>query len=125
MTFLEATIYTLAGLRTGVGISCLLAPATVLRLCQLAAPSSAALSLRLGGVRDIVIGGLLWTADGKSALRRALIAGAVVDAMDVLCIAWGMWEGELQPGWAALLLGGGAGALCLIGLAGLKAIGRD
>jgi hypothetical protein len=59
------------------------------------------------GIRDAVLGGLLYTASTPLAVRRALIAGMVVDGIDILIAAYGVWNGDLDA-LAADLVGGGA-----------------
>ena len=74
--------------------------------------------LRLFGVRDAVLAGVLWTADSKDAERRALMTGALIDGIDVLSVGVSFLEGNFE-GLPALWVGGGAAffvALALVSL---------
>jgi hypothetical protein len=48
------------------------------------------------GIRDAVLGGLLYSADSPAAVHRALIAGMVVDGIDTLIATFGVWNGDLE-----------------------------
>ena len=115
-------ITVLSSLRMGFGGFSLLAPSTTLSLFQMPVHPSAAVATRLFGVRDLVLGGLLWTADSPAAVRRALIAGAMVDGIDALGAVYGLWQGDLDM-LATDLVGGGAIVFFAMGLYGLRSRG--
>jgi hypothetical protein len=112
----------LSSLRMGFGFFSLLAPSTTLSLFQMPVHSSALVTTRLFGVRDAVLGGLLWTADSPAAVRRALIAGVIVDGIDALGAVYGLWQGDLDM-LATDLVGGGAIVFLAMGLYGLRSRG--
>ncbi len=105
--------------RIALGTLSLLFPSPTLSLFQLPIQSPALLPTRLFGIRDAVLGGLLWTADSPAAVRRALIAGAIVDGIDVLSVAYGMWKGDMDV-LAADLVGGAALMVMAMGLWALR-----
>lgn len=70
--------------------------------------SSAILPLRLFGVREAVLAAALWTANSKELTQQALIAVAVVDAIDVLSVVVSIWEGNLDVGFPAAFTAFGA-----------------
>jgi hypothetical protein len=74
------------------------------------------------GIRDAVLGGLLYTADNPAAVRRALIAGAVVDGIDALSCVYSVLNGDVEM-LAADLVGGGALIFFVMGLWGLRKTG--
>lgn len=82
----------------------------------------ALLTTRMFGIRDAVLGGLLYTADNPAAVRRALIAGAVVDGIDALGCAYGVFNGDIEM-LAGDLVGGGALVFLAMGLWGLRRAG--
>jgi hypothetical protein len=101
------------------GALSLLLPSTVLSLFRLSpvpAPTSTITITRMFGIRDAVLGALLYTADSPAAIRRALIAGMVADGVDGLIAAYGLWNGDLGVLPAELL---GGGALVVVGIAGV------
>lgn len=73
---------------------------------------------RLFGARDLVFGGLLWSARSPELVRQAVIAGAIVDGIDTLSAAAGLMEGNLDAASAAFV-GIGAPIFLAIGLWGL------
>ena len=75
---------------------------------------------RLFGVRDLVLGLLLWTSRGESGceLQRALWAGLVVDAIDVCSCALGVLDGTVGER-AVLCVGAGALSFAGLGVLGL------
>ena len=112
----------LASMRVGFGAFSFLAPSTTLSLFQMPISSSALVATRMFGVRDAVLGGLLWTAESPASVRRALIAGAVVDGIDALAAAYGLWQGDMDM-LATDLVGGGAIVFFAMGLYGLRSRG--
>ncbi|KAE9368657.1 hypothetical protein N431DRAFT_486141 [Stipitochalara longipes BDJ] len=117
--------------RIGVGTSAFLFPSLTTNLLFFPQPSSSPGSLfnvRAWGSRDALLGALLLTAKTPEARKRALIAGAVVDGLDVVGAFWGFGKGEME-GMAAGAFSGGAIAflaLAAVGwrVGGLGAVGR-
>lgn len=131
-------IRSLAIARSVVGIALLAVPRTTGRIFLLPTIASSTVFLRLAGSRDLALGGLLWSASQSAppsssasadpqspALRQALIAGAVVDAIDLISVGACFADGSLALEPAALV-GGGAVVLLGMGLVGLQSwrIGR-
>lgn len=128
-------INVLAIARSGVGIALLALPQTTARICLLPTAASSSLIFRLAGSRDFALGALLWSAsasappsisasadgrkDGVLGLRQALIAGAVVDAIDLVSVGACFADGSLalEP---AVLVGAGAALFLGLGLVGLR-----
>jgi hypothetical protein len=104
----------LAGLKMSFGALSLLVPSTGLTLFRFPTHAAALVPMRMFGIRDLVFGGLLWTADSPEAIRRALIAGAICDGVDIGIFAYGAWAGDLDFLTADLAAGAGA---ALVGLA--------
>jgi hypothetical protein len=75
------------------------------------------------GIRDAVLGALLYTADNPAAVRRALIAGAVVDGIDAMACVYGVVNGDIEM-LGADLVGGGALVFLAMGFWGLRGLGR-
>lgn len=133
MTALAINVLAIA--RSGVGIALLALPQTTARICLLPVAASSSLIFRLAGSRDFALGALLWTAsastqpstsasadsrkDNALGLRQALIAGAVVDAIDLVSVGACFADGSLalEP---AMLVGGGAALFLGLGLVGLR-----
>ncbi|KAL2836928.1 hypothetical protein BJY01DRAFT_238064 [Aspergillus pseudoustus] len=125
----------LAFTRMAIGLGFLTAPHTSATLFRIPFTTGAAIAWRMVGTRDIIIGALLYTArrsaasdpkvtdssdHGKTAssphkrdnrawsfTQRALLAGVVCDAVDVLTCLWCYLDGSL-PLTPALLFGAGA-----------------
>ena len=130
-------INVLAVARSGVGIALLALPQTTARLCLLPIAASSSLIFRLAGSRDFALGALLWSASASAqtstsasasadsrkdsvwGLRQALIAGAVVDAIDLVSVGACFADGSLalEP---AMLVGAGAALFLGLGLVGLR-----
>ncbi|OJJ01159.1 hypothetical protein ASPVEDRAFT_82697 [Aspergillus versicolor CBS 583.65] len=126
----------LATSRMAVGLGFLTIPKHVAALFNMPFSPEASIGCRMAGSRDIILGALLYTCYSKQGYRgtaverpkngdqheqhgwtdtqRALLAGVVVDALDVLACWWCYCDGAL-PLTPALLLGGGAAVLCDIG----------
>ncbi|KAL4878127.1 hypothetical protein BJY04DRAFT_221484 [Aspergillus karnatakaensis] len=121
--------------RITVGVGFLTIPQHFATLFSMPFTPEAAIGCRMAGGRDIVLGSLLYLAQSSpkssstavdekktatnlirsNAVRTALLAGIVCDALDVLCCIWCYADGSL-PGKPAVLLGGGAGLLLDLGL---------
>jgi len=77
--------------RIGVGTSAFLLPTLTTNLLFFPQPLSSPGSLfnvRAWGSRDALLGALLLTAKTPEARKRALIAGVVVDGLDVVGALW-------------------------------------
>jgi len=128
-------VHALAWARALTGGLAFLSPALTAKLFLVPGVTAASMSayqLRLFGVRDFVIGELLWVErpplDGapmdrrdRAALRRMLVANVVTDGLDVLATAGAFYVGAI-PKPAALMVGGGAVAFLSLGLLGLARI---
>lgn len=116
-----------------VGLGFLTIPHHLAALFNMPFSPEASIGCRMAGSRDIILGALLYTCYSKQGTavgkpkpddqrerhgwtdtQRALLAGVVVDALDVLACLWCYCQGTL-PLTPALLLGGGAAVLCDIG----------
>ena len=112
----------LAALRIAVGGSTLVLPLQASALFGVPMAPENKIMARLFGIRDLVLGVLLWTSRGESEiLRRAMWAGLVIDAVDVCSCAFGVLDGTVRN---RAILSVGAGALSFVGLAllGLRSI---
>jgi hypothetical protein len=112
--------------RIGFGTLSFLAPSSTLSLFRVSpvpVPGSAILATRMFGIRDAVLGALLYTADNPAAVRRALIAGAVVDGIDAMACVYGVMNGDIEM-LGADLVGGGALVFLAMGFWGLRGLGR-
>lgn len=110
-------------LRIGVGAACIIAPQFTCNLFRLPASPQIALVTRLTGVRDIVLGELLLTAnrsgeDKHHELKRTLWANVATDVVDVGSCAVALYTGAVGR-TAAGLFGGGAVLFVLLGVESL------
>ncbi|KAH8704106.1 hypothetical protein BGW36DRAFT_423632 [Talaromyces proteolyticus] len=141
--FAIGTVQALAWLRVVAGGAALVAPSFTAKLFFLpgVTPGSlASYQLRLFGIRDAVIGELLYTVRPKfpsaaspasqtesdwerdrKELRRMLWANVATDALDVVVTGTALAAGII-PRSAAVAVGGGATVFLLMGLVGLKTI---
>lgn len=133
MSAIAIKVLAVAG--SGVGIALLGLPQSTARMCLLPAAASSSLILRLAGSRDFALGALLWSASasappstsasadsGKDSilgLRQALIAGALVDAIDLVSVGACFADGSLALE-SAVLVGAGAALFLGLGLVGLR-----
>ena len=122
----------LAALRMTVGGATLLFPMQCSALFGVPMAPENKIMARLFGVRDLVLGVLLWTARNHSStssitsangaedgfLRRTLWAGLTVDVIDVCSCAWGELDGTVSNR-AVLGVGAGAASFAGLGLLGL------
>jgi hypothetical protein len=97
----------LAGIRLLIGTSSFLLPGLTTTTFFYSVPAGSLLAVRLFGCREALLGALLWTAKTPEARRRALLAGAAVDVLDVAAAAWGFLGGDVDV-MPALAFGGGA-----------------
>jgi hypothetical protein len=122
-TLPKGTIALLGGLRIVAGAAIVLAPVTMCKLFAIPIAGSAIPVARLVGIRDLVLGELLFTADGggdsRREVKRAFMAGAASDAVDVGIAATALAMGHFSR-MGAGLFGGGAATFLLLGLYGLK-----
>lgn len=111
----------LSVLRIGIGSASFPLPSLTTTALFYPLSASSLLAVRLFGCRDPILGTLLWTAKTPEARRRAVLAGAAVDALDVVAAAWAYGGGEIDamPGLAF-----GAGAVSFLALAALAALGK-
>jgi hypothetical protein len=119
----KRTITLLGGLRIVAGAAIVLAPVTMCKLFAIPIAGSAIPIARFVGIRDLVLGELLFTADGggdsRREVKRAFIAGAASDAVDVGIAATALAMGQFSR-MGAGLFGGGAATFLILGLYGLK-----
>ena len=78
------------------GSAFFLAPESSSNLISFPFAPNAAHPLRLFGIRDAVIGGLLWSAHSPELKRQALIAGRVIDVYDLISTGVGLAEFRLS-----------------------------
>ncbi len=116
-----AALTFLASSRSLFGAAFLLAPEHSSGLINFPFHPNAAHGLRLFGVRDVVVGGLLWSADTPKLKRQALIAGLIIDVIDLISTGVGLWEGTLDNTRAVWT--GGAAVFVALGLWGLRDLG--
>jgi hypothetical protein len=134
--FTVGVVNGLSYLRAIAGFSCIIAPTFTGKLFQIpiVANSTNSILLRLFGVRDAVIGELLWTVRPRSGewtkslaaahaeqkeLKRILWANVATDGLDLACIAFALSKGALSKP-AAACVGGGAATFLVMGLIALK-----
>ena len=118
-----------AAIRMIVGTSALVTPHLAAPLFGMPLPAETTLIARLYGVRDLALGGLLWTslppkstslspqqqeptiitsiAERKAFLRRVLWTTLAVDALDFVSCAVGLLEGNIEMK-AVFCVGGAA-----------------
>jgi hypothetical protein len=119
----KGTITLLGGLRAIAGAAIVLAPVTMCKIFAIPLSGSAIPIARLVGIRDLVLGELLFTADNggdsRREVKRAFIAGAASDAVDIGITVSALAMGQFSR-MGAGLFGGGAAAFLVMGLYGLK-----
>ena len=86
----------LAASRFLFGSAFFFAPESSSNLISFPFDPNAAHPLRLFGIRDAVIAGLLWSAHSPELKRQALIAGLVIDVSDLISTGVGLAEGTLD-----------------------------
>ena len=133
-TFGHACLQSMALVRTGVGLGCLIMPSLALRLCGIPVPISVptVLMTRLAGARDAMLAfALVWALRNESqkvlstetrrTTRSVILAGILVDVADSLSVfAIAASSGGLSPK-AIGVFGGGAVLFSAIGAVGLAA----
>lgn len=96
----------LAGLRFATGFSVLLATNPTLSLSGFPTSSITTYPYRLFGSRDAVVAGLLWTANTPELVKQALLAGTVIDSIDMLSTIAAYLSGDLEVTGVAWAGGG-------------------
>jgi len=74
--------------RLGIGTAAFLFPSLASSTLFYPQPTSSLLNVRLWGCRDALLATLLYTAKTPDARRRAVLAGAAVDILDMVAAAW-------------------------------------
>jgi hypothetical protein len=74
--------------RLGVGTAGFLFPSLTTNTLFYPTPTTSLLNVRLWGCRDALLAALLYTAKSPEARRRAVLAGAAVDALDLVACVW-------------------------------------
>ncbi|KAF2830570.1 hypothetical protein CC86DRAFT_163193 [Ophiobolus disseminans] len=124
----QAIVKVLTLIRVVTGAACLVAPRYTCALFRISVPAEQAIVVRMVGIRDVVFGGLLITAEdkdsgdgGRREMRRAIWAGIAVDAVDIASLAFGVAVGQIGNATGGLLGAAAVGALGLgaVGLGGL------
>jgi len=109
----------LASLRIFIGTSSFLLPQLTTTALFYSIPAGSLLAVRLFGCRDVLLGTLLWTAKTPEARRRAVLAGAAVDALDIVAVAWTFLGGDVEV-LPAIAFGGGAVTFLVLAALGWK-----
>ncbi|KAF2020895.1 hypothetical protein BU24DRAFT_416557 [Aaosphaeria arxii CBS 175.79] len=128
----SGTLKTLSVMRIVLGASTLVAPRWTCALFFYPLPATAGVLARLFGIREVVLGELLYTAEDKTAadggkreIKRALWANMASDAVDLGSVTFALATGTLGRIPSAAFAGGAIFALVLGGISmkGLK--GKD
>ncbi|KAF2689992.1 hypothetical protein K458DRAFT_483510 [Lentithecium fluviatile CBS 122367] len=118
-------IKTLAILRLGIGAASLITPRWACALFQYSLPQGSSIIGRLFGIREVILGELLYTSEDKNAIdggrrevRRALWCNIAADTVDICSVGFAVATGGMGRVPGALFAGGavvgvGLGALCL------------
>ena len=85
---LPLPLHLLSLARLGVGTAAFLFPSLTTSTLFYPQPASSLLNTRLWGSRDAALAAMLYTAKTPDARRRAVIAGALVDVLDVVAAGW-------------------------------------
>jgi len=105
--------------RLFLGTSFLLAPQLTASLFQFPIPASMAILARMFGIRDVVLGDLLLTAETEREKKRLLLGNMLVDLGDLAVVLWALGQGRMGVVPAGVI-GGGAAVFVGLGLAGWK-----
>jgi hypothetical protein len=114
--------------RISLGTAALLFPHWTCSLFRFAAPASSLVVVRLFGVRDAILGEMLYTASdptapdgGRKELKRALWRNITADSVDMCSVGVAVATGALGrvPG---AMLAGGAGIGVVMGVLGLRGL---
>jgi hypothetical protein len=115
---LSTSLKLVAGARTFVGLSSWLLPYHASKVFAfLTLPPQSTILMRLFGVRELALAGLLVAAGTEAERTRVVAAGLAVDSIDVLASLVGFGLGE-QDGVAAGMVGVAAALLVGLGLLG-------
>jgi hypothetical protein len=115
---LSTSLKLVAGARVIVGLSSWLLPYHASKFFAfLTLQPQSTILMRLFGVRELALAGLLVAAGTEAERRRVVVAGLVVDSMDALASLVGFGLGE-QDGVVAGMVGVGAAILVGLGLLG-------
>jgi hypothetical protein len=113
-------IKTISFLRIILGAACVIAPQLSCEIFFFPVPTAFSILPRLFGIRDLVLGALLVTAEdkkipsgGRRELRRTLWANIAADSTDVISIFLSIVQGNLGS-LPAVALGGGAGIFLIM-----------
>lgn len=126
-SFSRAALYALAVFRPLVGVAFVFAP-TVLRKAFIPGEHFETTSIflpRLVGIREIVIGSLLWKAlrrrgdNNHEEVHRFVLANLAIDLMDAASAGAAIVAGKSTEHMAAGWFGAGAILFVLLGLLGL------
>ncbi|MCJ1462212.1 hypothetical protein MMC07_000812 [Pseudocyphellaria aurata] len=96
----------LSGARFLTGFSTIVATNPTLALFQFPTSSMTTYPYRLFGSRDAVVAGLLWTANTPELLKQALLAGTLIDSIDLISTCAAFLSGDLNA-TATAWAGGG------------------
>ena len=125
----STAIKVLSLVRIALGAATFIAPKWTCALFQFPIPVSASVLARLFGVREIILGELLITAEdkgspagGRRELRRTLLANLGADTVDICSVGFAVATGAMSRVAGALFVGAALGlvGLELIGLRGLS-----
>ncbi|KAJ5812288.1 hypothetical protein N7474_008589 [Penicillium riverlandense] len=127
----------MAALRTGVGLSAVLAPTLLSRVSGLPTPldTASTLVMRLFGIRDALLAAALWVTmrdeskslsvsalgETRRSVRRVLSGGVVVDLVDAVSVFATVAGHGMLTSQAVGVFGGGAVLYMGLGAAGLNA----
>ncbi|KIL93756.1 hypothetical protein FAVG1_02317 [Fusarium avenaceum] len=116
----STTIKTVSFLRVVLGAACVIAPQLTCEIFFYPVPAAFSILPRLFGIRDLLLGALLVTAEdrnipsgGRRELRRTLWANIAADSVDVISIVLSLAQGNLER-LPAAALGGGAGIFLIM-----------
>lgn len=110
----------IGALRFLTGALFLFAPDLGSRLFLIPFTPEASLSCRLFGVREVVLGSLLWRAKDSEEGRKLYVQTVAVDSIDLIATAITHIEGQLALIPAVTTVGGGIMVFLALGLVGLK-----
>ena len=109
-----------AALRFLAGALFLTAPSLGCRLFLIPFAPQASLAVRLFGVREVVLGSLLWRAKDPEESRRLYVQTIAVDSVDLVATAVCYIEGRLDLIPTLTTVGGGILVFLAMGLVGFK-----
>ncbi|KAK3300664.1 uncharacterized protein B0H64DRAFT_20278 [Chaetomium fimeti] len=116
-------IKVLSLIRIATGAGCLIAPRFTCSLHYHDVPADQAFIVRMVGVREGLVGALLFSAEdkgtgdgGRRAIRRAVWAGIIADAVDIGSLTFGFIMGEVGKPMAGIIGTAAVGAISLAAL---------